>query len=787
MKHRLKLGVNIDHVATLRQARMEGVPNLLSATRLAIQGGADSIVAHLREDRRHIQDNDIYDIRKLKTHFDLEMAATSEMIGIALRVRPDMVTLVPEKRRELTTEGGLDVVLNLGKLENAAKKLEKAGIRVSLFIDPKVAQIKAAASTGASFIEIHTGKFALSNSRKDLKDIIEAAKLAKRLGLSVNAGHGLNYANAGMFTSIGEVEELNIGFSIIARSIFTGLKQAVSDMKRLIVLFLAIGTLSVSSYAITEEVSSTPEVTFRPTTEVFIFETTPEAAATAEIVTAVTEETRTIAATQETPIMITTPEAVITQEIVPITTPEVIITPEVLEIFRQEQVFVDVPSDHWAATSVNKLVKMGVTQGYPDGTFRGSNYLSRYETAVFLSKMAHKKENRTAENEKIMEELKSEVHKIRYSLDLYKRQPGVKRPFSGSFSARLRLGNIVSANSASSIISAPMGPVFDYRLITYYKHEFSEVSYVRFGIDTMDSTLVGGRDLAREMFEAEAAVESKNGLGVSITSGPGIIIHKEGTSNIFPSDDYKVYLRPNNGIKLFYEPDVLISGIGYSAASIDNFGKSETNDVYAYVGYKFRNTVLGDLAVKYSAHSFTNDLKARFSTAESTINMYEFTLVPGSQLEMGVKFGVSASQNTPHNVYTGIHLISRELLRKGSTFKLYANKVGSEFMDYPTYPGILGLNISDKLYQAGTNDFGCVISQTVTNGYAFSMISNIVTGPNGQYGKDEPRSNATFELDMDMGLSDNAIMTIAYRTYQSPAALANATSDMLGLGFRYLF
>ena len=234
LKRRIKLGVNVDHIATLRQARLEGIPDLITAAKLALAGGADSIVAHLREDRRHIQDSDIYSIRKLKTHFDMEMAATPEMLKIALDVRPDMATIVPEKRKELTTEGGLDVLANFKKLKAFVRRLESSGIRVSMFIDPEEKQIRASYEAGASFIEVHTGKYARTNSIKDLEDIRSAVKFAKSIGLRVNAGHGLDYNNVKPVARIEGIEEFNIGFSIIARSVFTGIKNAVVEMRRLV-------------------------------------------------------------------------------------------------------------------------------------------------------------------------------------------------------------------------------------------------------------------------------------------------------------------------------------------------------------------------------------------------------------------------------------------------------------------------------------------------------------------------------------------------------------------------
>ena len=229
-----KLGVNIDHIATLRQARKEDFPSPVEAAKLCVKAGADSIVAHLREDRRHIQDKDIFLIRKAVKRFDMEMAATKEMLKIALKVKPDMVTLVPEKRQEVTTEGGLDVKKQIKYLTGYCDMLQSKGIMVSLFIDPDPVQIGAAARTGACFIEIHTGEYA--NSKSSVKKIKAAVAFAKGLGLRVNAGHGLTLENVSQVARIPGVEELNIGYSIIVDAVFNGLGNAVKRMKK------AIGT-----------------------------------------------------------------------------------------------------------------------------------------------------------------------------------------------------------------------------------------------------------------------------------------------------------------------------------------------------------------------------------------------------------------------------------------------------------------------------------------------------------------------------------------------------------------
>jgi len=234
----VKLGVNIDHIATLRQARLESFPSPLLAALECEKAGANGITVHLREDRRHIQDADVFELRKkIKTKLNLEMAVCDEIISIAIKVKPDFVCLVPEKRSELTTEGGLDVIAAQNKITKAISVLKKANIKVSLFINPDVNQVIAASKAGADCIELHTGKyarcFAKSSGKKEFKRIELAASLALKLGMLVNAGHGLDYKNVSQVVSINGINELNIGFSIIARSVFVGLNQAVKEMKKL--------------------------------------------------------------------------------------------------------------------------------------------------------------------------------------------------------------------------------------------------------------------------------------------------------------------------------------------------------------------------------------------------------------------------------------------------------------------------------------------------------------------------------------------------------------------------
>jgi len=234
-----KLGVNIDHVATIRQARMTYEPDPVAAAFAADLGGADGITLHLREDRRHIQDRDLDILRRVVfTKLNLEMAVTREMVRIARRVRPDQCTLVPEKREEITTEGGLDVRGGLRKITTAVRDLSAKGITVSLFIDPVREQIEASRDSGAPFIELHTGAYANAKGEKaaarELRRLAEAADYARQLGLRVNAGHGLNYKNVVPVVRELAAEELNIGHSIIARAVFVGLEEAVREMKRII-------------------------------------------------------------------------------------------------------------------------------------------------------------------------------------------------------------------------------------------------------------------------------------------------------------------------------------------------------------------------------------------------------------------------------------------------------------------------------------------------------------------------------------------------------------------------
>lgn len=239
----LKLGVNIDHVATLREARYrgrsQGEPDPVQAARLCEAAGAHGITAHLREDRRHIQDRDVWKLREVvQTRLNLEMANAPEIVDIALRLKPDIVCLVPERREEVTTEGGLDAAGNVPALTQTRQRMNDAGIAVSLFIAPDVAQVEAAARIGSQFIELHTGAFAESFGQHakcdlELKRLVAAARQAHGLGLKVNAGHGLNYQNLPLLRQVPHLVELNIGHSIVSRAVTVGLGAAVQEMLKL--------------------------------------------------------------------------------------------------------------------------------------------------------------------------------------------------------------------------------------------------------------------------------------------------------------------------------------------------------------------------------------------------------------------------------------------------------------------------------------------------------------------------------------------------------------------------
>jgi len=234
-----KLEVNVDHVATLRQARLIDEPDPVTAAALAELAGADGIIVHLREDRRHIQDRDLRLLRQtVKTRLNLEMAATKEMLGIAAEVVPDLVTLVPEKRQELTTEGGLEVAGNKDFLKDYIGQLKEADLRVSLFVDPVAKQIDAAREVGAGWVELHTGTYAEAKSEKEahrlFEELLNAARHAHTLGLRVKCGHGLNYRNIKRFKGLPEFEEYSIGHSIIARAVLVGIERAVREMVELV-------------------------------------------------------------------------------------------------------------------------------------------------------------------------------------------------------------------------------------------------------------------------------------------------------------------------------------------------------------------------------------------------------------------------------------------------------------------------------------------------------------------------------------------------------------------------
>jgi pyridoxine 5-phosphate synthase len=231
----MRLGVNVDHVATVREARRGRQPDPVTAALLAEEAGCDQITAHLREDRRHIRDRDVRLLREVvQTVFNLEMAATEEMIAIALSVRPDTATLVPEKREELTTEGGLDVIAGGERVGSAVARLREAGIRVSLFIDPDLKQVEESLRLGADAVEVHTGRYAGAETpdarTEELGRVRDAAVLATRIGLEACAGHGLDYRNVGAVAAVPELRELNIGHAIVSRAVLAGMGEAVREM-----------------------------------------------------------------------------------------------------------------------------------------------------------------------------------------------------------------------------------------------------------------------------------------------------------------------------------------------------------------------------------------------------------------------------------------------------------------------------------------------------------------------------------------------------------------------------
>ena len=235
----MRLCINIDHIATLRNARGGTEPDPVEAAKICERAGADGIVVHLREDRRHIKDHDVRTLRKtITTKLDLEMGASDEIVAIALDIVPDLVTLVPEKRQELTTEGGLDVIAQKEKLKNVIAQFRAKKIPVSLFVDPVISQIEVSKEIGADMIELHTGEYAEATGEKELqrllKEIIFAAEYGKKIGLDVNAGHGLNYANVSPVAAILQIDEMSIGHSIISRAAFVGLEKAVKDMIALV-------------------------------------------------------------------------------------------------------------------------------------------------------------------------------------------------------------------------------------------------------------------------------------------------------------------------------------------------------------------------------------------------------------------------------------------------------------------------------------------------------------------------------------------------------------------------
>lgn len=486
---------------------------------------------------------------------------------------------------------------------------------------------------------------------------------------------------------------------------------------------------------------------------------------------------------------------VVTEEIKTVTEETITVTKEAetmtREVIPEEKInfFTDVPEDHWALDSVNKLVKMGVTQGYPDGTFRGREEITRYEMAIFLSKMAHKERMKRAINEKILEELKAEVYKLRYTVDMYKKGPDKTGPINGSFGARIRMGNLITANAANPSVAAPIGPVLDYRLITSYLQEFKGGSYIRLNIDTMDSGFSNPRDLVREMFDFEAGLETPYMMGIKVTAGPGTIVHRE-TTNIFPSEDYTVYLRPDNSIAVEYDNGYFDTGIQYKATQISTSGVVSVHDVNYYLWYKLGETFLGNIKLGYSMDYYTNDLRATDATMESTINMYNAIIKVNAFHEVGLKLGVSSDLDPTGKTFFGGYYVAKDLIGQGSNLAVSLNRTGDTFLNASgnlKQDDILGVNVFNKFYKNGTYDFGLEISQKIGEGRTFRGKAGAVLNGEGRYDGTVPDAEAAVEANLDFGVLDDAVMTIGYRVYQKPSLLTNITSDMIGIAFNYKF
>ena len=454
--------------------------------------------------------------------------------------------------------------------------------------------------------------------------------------------------------------------------------------------------------------------------------------------------------------------------------------------FGEDVTFKDVPEIHWARAAVYDLVKRGVTQGYPDGTFRGDKNITRYETAMFLSKLAVMLDTSSQID---VSSLKADIKALKDELDSIKKSPSPEPkglPVTGSFKARYRVSNSVTSGTASG--TAPQrGPRIDYRLKTTLSKDLGDGAGVKINLDTMDSSTVGGRNLFREMLDFEGGLNLGQGYGVSITAGPGLIIHKETGTNVIPSDDNTAYLRPNSGIKFTYDSSDFDAGAGFTATSVSTGGVTDTNDIYAYIGYTFRDTILGDIRSRYSIDRFAQDIASNHSSRESTINMYEVRMAPVPHLEIGVKYGAEGSADAPHNSYAGVSIVCDELLTPGCAAGLYYNKIGGTFLPEPAYPGLLGVNLFNKLFYQGTCDYGLEISRDISSGMTLRALSDIVTGPNGEYGEDEPASSTTYEIDLDYGVWENAVMTLGYKVFQQPAAVVNVNSNLLGVGFKYTY
>ena|GEM_PF-1432996 len=474
-------------------------------------------------------------------------------------------------------------------------------------------------------------------------------------------------------------------------------------------------------------------------------------------------------------------------------------TPEV----KKDSAFKDVPVKHWATSAVYDLVSLGITQGYPDGTFRGNKNITRYETAMFVSRLEkvinrqfmQAGDKRKKELKERRKKLKEELEKIKIEIESLKK-PAAERPQYGVFISRFRAGNFTSQGSAFT--SGSVGPKVDYRIIAGGVRKLSDNVELKVNFDTMDLGFGGGGEGAGEGFalaliDFEGDIKVSDVYSIKLTVGPGTIIHHEPLDGVVPSDDGIVFMRPKNSVGILAEyGDIYVRG-GYKALSISSSGEASYSNMNLSFGRKFKEGAM--LSLKDISLTFDFNFQDRLADPSDANVMKEkinMVFVPSEGFEVDAVYGMSAFMDASDNVYYGIEIISEDVIEEGTTFKFRINRAGSEYLNYPNYLAendYIGANFFDKLIYSTSEGVADIGFEVIRNSGDLRLEARADVLMNGsyQYGKDFPDTNATFEIAIYKLSRSHSSIGLLYRIFHYPASAGLETSALIGLIAKYEF